>query len=166
MLPSTFRYPATCAATNSHFLATCFRKAKTLGRRPSAAEFFAAPLCVHDTAAVLSLKRPTGLWRRFLVPTIPPSTSHARSFPAISRSFISKYPSGFVGVISLARNLFGHSKHQIVGSSESFPGNQPPPTPSPDAYTQPRNSGSPMTNSFAIIGSREAYFKHRYPVLE
>ena len=65
---------------------------------------------------------------------------------------------GFVDVISPARNLFVHSKRQIVDSSASFPGIQPPPTPSPDASTQPRNSGSPMTNSFAIVGSRSASF--------
>ena len=92
------------------------------------------------------------------MPTIPSNTSHSRSFPAISRSFISKFPPRFVGVISLARNFFGHSKRQIVGPSACFPGSQPLPTPSPDASTQPRNMGSPMTNSYAVVGSCEDSF--------
>ena len=87
------------------------------------------------------------------MPTIPSNTIHARRFPAISRSFISKSSSFFVSVTSLARNLFGHSKRQLVGFSASFPGIQPPPTPYPDASTQPRNLGSPITNSFAVVGS-------------
>ena len=61
MLPITFRSPDTCAATNVDALATRYRKAKTLSRRPAAADFFAAPICVHDTAAVLLLNRPTCL---------------------------------------------------------------------------------------------------------
>ena len=79
-------------------------------------------------------------------------------FPAIYRLFISKPPPGFVRVISLSHNCFGHTKRQIVGSSASFTGSQPPPTPSPDASTQPRNSGSPMTNYFTVVGSREPSF--------
>ena len=92
------------------------------------------------------------------MPTNPPNTSHARSFPDIYRLFISKSPPRFVGVISLDCNFFGHSKCQMVGSSASFPGSQPPQTPSTDASTQPRNSGSPMTNSFAVISSRAYSF--------
>ena len=92
------------------------------------------------------------------MPTITSNTIHDRSFTAIYRLFISKPPPGFVGVISLARNFFGHSRSQIVGSSASFPGIQPPPITSPDASTQPRNSGSPMTNSFAVVGSRAVSF--------
>ena len=92
------------------------------------------------------------------MPKIPSNTSHSRSFPKIYRSFISKSPPGFVGVTSLERNLFGHPKRHIFGSSASFPGIQPPPTPSPDASTQHRNLGSPMTNSFYVVGSREASF--------
>ena len=90
------------------------------------------------------------------MPTIPSNTSHARSFPAISRSFIFKPHPGFVGVISLARNFFGNYKRQIVGPSASFTGSQPPPT---DASTQPRNSGSSTTNSFAVVGSCAASFR-------
>ena len=67
-------------------------------------------------------------------------------------------PPGFVGVISLAHNFFGHFMCQIVGSSAYFPGCQPPPTPSPDASTQPRNPGSPMTNYFSTVGSRADSF--------
>ena len=92
------------------------------------------------------------------MPTIPSNTSHDRIIQAISRFLISKSPPRFVGVTSLASNLFGHSKRQIVGSSASFPGSQSPPTPSMDASTQPRNSGSPLTNSFAVVGSRASYF--------
>ena len=92
------------------------------------------------------------------MPNIPSNKIHARSFPAISRLFISKSPPGFVGVISLARNFFCYSKRQIIGSSVYFSGIQPPPTPSPNASTHPINSGSPMTNSFAVIGSRAASF--------
>ena len=153
MSPSTFRYPAICAATNGDAITTRCRKAKTLSRRPAAADFFSEPLCVHNTAAVLSLKRPTCQYQRSLVPTIPSNTSQARSFPIISRLFISKSPPGFVGVIILDRNFFGHSKRKIVGSSASFPGSQPPPTPSLDASTKPRNLGSTITNSFAVVGS-------------
>ena len=93
------------------------------------------------------------------MPAITSNTSHARIFPAIYRSFISNPLPGFVGIIRLARNLFGHSKRQIVGSSASFPGSQPPPTPSPDTSTQPINSGSPMKDSFAVVGSRAAFFR-------
>ena len=157
-MPRKSRSPATCAATNGDALDTRCRKAKTQSRHPAAAYFFASHLCFHDTAAVLSLKRPTCLYQRFLVPTIPSNTSHKRSFTAISRSFISKSPHGFVGVISLARNLFGHSKRNFFGSSASFPGSQSPPTPSPYASTQPISSGSPMNNSFDVVGSREASF--------
>ena len=110
MLPRTFRYPATCIATKGDALATRCRKAKTLSRRPAAADFLAVPLCVHYSAAMLLLKRPT----------ITSNTSHVRIFPAISRLFISKSPPGFVSIISLARNFFGYSKHQIVGSSAFF----------------------------------------------
>ena len=92
------------------------------------------------------------------MPTLPSNMSHARSFPSIYRSFISKSPPGFVGVISLARNFIGHSKRQIVGSSASFTGIQPHTTPSTDASTHPINLGSPMTNSFAIVGSCAASF--------
>ena len=92
------------------------------------------------------------------MPNIPTKTRHARIFPADSRLFISKSPPRFVGVIILARNFFGHSKRQIVGSGASFTGSQPPPAPSPEASTQPRKSGSPMTNSFAVVGSRAGYF--------
>ena len=158
MSPITLISPATCAATNSDPIATHFRKAKTLSRRPDTAEFFAAPLCVHVTAAVLSLKRPTCLQRRFSVPTLSSNMSHSRIFPAISRSFISKPPPGFFGVISLAHYLFVHSKRQTVGSSTSFLGNQTPSIPSPDASTQPRYLGYPMTNSFSVVGSREYSF--------
>ena len=158
MFPHPFRYTITCTSTNGDALFTRCRKAKTLSRCPAAADFFSAPLFVHNTATVLSLKRPTCLQRRFSVPTIPYNTSHVRSFTSISISFISKSPPGFVGVISLAQNLFGHSKCQIVGSSAYFPGSQPPPTPYPDASTQPINLGSPMTNSFAVIGSRAVFF--------
>ena len=91
--------------------------------------------------------------------------SHARSFPSIYRLFISKPPPGFVGMTILARNFFKRSKRQIVGSSASFPGSQPPPTPSLDASTQPRNSGSPMTNSFAIVCSRAASFRSIFQYL-
>ena len=158
MLPNTFRSPASCAANNGDDLATRFRKAKTLIRRPATAKCFSAPLCFHDTAAVLSLNRTTCLQRRFLVPTIPSNRSHARSFPAIYISFISNSPPGFVGFISLARNFFGHSKRQIFGSSASFSGGQPPPTPSPGASIQPRKSGSPMINYFVVVCSRAASF--------
>ena len=61
MLPRTFRSPAKCAATNGDDLATRCRKAKTIIRRPAAADFFVAPLCVYDTASMLFLKRPTCL---------------------------------------------------------------------------------------------------------
>ena len=87
------------------------------------------------------------------MPKISSNTIHARIFPALSLLLISKSPHGFVVVISLARKFFCHSKRQTVGSSAYFPGSQPPPTPSPYASTQPRNSGSPMTNSFALVGS-------------
>ena len=156
MLPSTFRSPVTCAATNGDALSTCCHKAKNPSRRPAAAEFFTTPLCVQDTAAVLLLKRPTCLQPSFLVSTIPSNTSYARRFPAIPRSFIYKTCPGFFGVISLAHSFFGHSKRQIVGSSVSFTGIQPTPTTSPDASTQPRNSGFPITNYFAVVGSRVA----------
>ena len=92
------------------------------------------------------------------MPTIISNMIHARRFPAIYRSFISKSPYGFFRVISLVKNCFGHSKSQIVGSSASFPGSQPPPTHSPDASTQPINLGSPMNNSFSIVGSRAVSF--------
>ena len=92
------------------------------------------------------------------MPPIHSNTIHSRNFPAISRSFIYKYPPGLVRVISLAHTFFGYSKRQIVGSSASFTVSRPPPTPSPDAYTQTRNSGSHMTNSFAVIGSCAASF--------
>ena len=92
------------------------------------------------------------------MPTIPSNTIHARSFTAIYRSFISMSPPGFFGVIGLSRNFFGHPKRQIVGSSASFPGIQPPPAPSPDASTHPRNSGSSVTNYFSVVGSRAASF--------
>ena len=42
------------------------------------------------------------------------NTSHARSFPSISKSFISKPPPGFVDVIRLARNFFDYSKRQFL----------------------------------------------------
>ena len=90
------------------------------------------------------------------MPKIPSKTIHARSFSAISRFFISKSPPGFVGLTSLVRHFFGRSKRQIVSSGASFPGIQQPPTPSPDASTKPRNPGSPMTNSFALVGSHAA----------
>ena len=61
MSPSTFRYPDTCEANNGDALATLFRKCNILSRRPAAADFSPAPLCVHDTDAVLLLKRPTCL---------------------------------------------------------------------------------------------------------
>ena len=92
------------------------------------------------------------------MPRIPSNTSHARIFTAISRSFISKSPPGFFVVISLAHNFFGHSKRQIIGPSASFTGRQPPPIPSPYESTQPSNLRSPMTNSFAVVGSRAASF--------
>ena len=158
MSPIKFRSPTICSSTNGDALANSCRKAKTLSRCPAATDLFFAPLCVHDNATALSLNRPTCLQRRFLVPTIPYNTSHARSFPAISRQFISKFPPGFISVTSLACNLFGHPERQIVGSSASFPNSQPPPTPSPDSSTQTRNSGYPMTNYFAVVGSRAAYF--------
>ena len=93
------------------------------------------------------------------MPTIPSNTSHARRLPAIYRWFISKSPPGFVEVISLARNFFDHSKRHIGGSSASFPGSQPPPTPFLDVSNQPINYGSPMTNSFDLVGSRAASFR-------
>ena len=96
MSPITFRYPDTCAATNGDALATHFRNANSLIKRPAAAEFFATPLCVHNTAAMLSLNRPTCLQPSFSVPTISSNTSHVRIFPANSRSFISKSPPDFV----------------------------------------------------------------------
>ena len=92
------------------------------------------------------------------MPTIPSNRIHARRLPTIFRSFISNSPPVFVGVISLALNFFQHSKCQIVGSSTSFPCSQLPPTPYPDASTQPRNPGSPMTNSYDDVGSRVASF--------
>ena len=92
------------------------------------------------------------------MPKISSNTIHARIFPALSLLLISKSPHGFVVVISLARKFFCHSKRQTVGSSAYFPGSQPPPTPSPYASIQPRNSGSPMTNSFAVFDSRAASF--------
>ena len=158
MFPSTFRCPATCTTTNSDALDTCFCKAKTLIRRPAAAELFFIPLCIHDTAAVLSMKRPTSLQRWFLVPTFPSKMIYARNFPAIYRMFISKSLPGFLEVISLARNVFEHSKRQFFGTSASFPGSQLLPTTSPDASTQPRNLGSPVTNSFDVVGLRAASF--------
>ena len=151
MLPIKFRSPTTCTATNGDALATRCCKAKTRSRRLSAADIFSDPFCVQDNAAVLSLKRPTCLQQRFQVTTITSNTSHDRSFPAISRLFISKSPPGFVRVMSLTRNFFGHSKRQIFGYSASFSGSQHPPIPSPDASTQPINSGYPMTNSFAVV---------------
>ena len=90
------------------------------------------------------------------MPTIPSNTSHANSLPAISRPLISKSPEDFFCVMSRFRIESGHSILHTVGSRASFPGNQPPPTPSPEASTHPRNSGSPMTNSFAVVGSRAA----------
>ena len=66
---------------------------------------------------------------------------HLYIYKNIPASLISKPPPGFFGVISLACHLFGHSKLQIVGSSSSFPSSQPPPTPSSDSSTQPRNKG-------------------------
>ena len=44
----------------------------------------------------------------------------------------------------------------MFGSSASFTSFQTLPTPSPDASTHPRNSGSPMTNYFSVVGSRVA----------
>ena len=158
MSPMTFRYRDTFSATNGDTISNLFCKAKNLSRHPAAADFFAAPLCVHDNAAMLSLMRPTCLQQRFWVPMIPSNTSPSISFPDISRLFIAKLLPGFLNVISLSRIFFGHSKHQIVGSSSSFPDSQPPPTPSADASTQTRNLGSPMTNSFAVVGSRVASF--------
>ena len=61
MSPITFRSPATFAAPNGDTPATRCRKDKTLSVRPDTAYFFATPLCVYETAAVLSLKRPTCL---------------------------------------------------------------------------------------------------------
>ena len=58
---STFRSPATGAATNGDALAIRCRKAKTLSRRPAAEDFFAAPLFFYNTSAVLLLKMPTCL---------------------------------------------------------------------------------------------------------
>ena len=135
-----------------------FRKAKSLIRHPASAEFFATPICVNNTTAVLLLKRLTCFLRRFSVPAIPSDTNHARNFLDIFRSFISSSAPGFVGVIRLACNFFGHSKRQIVGSSASFPGIQPPPTRSSDASTQTRNSGSTITNYFDVVGLRAASF--------
>ena len=108
---------------------------------------------------MLSLKRPTCLYQKFLVPNISSNTSHARSFPAISRSFIYKPPPGFVGVISPSCNFFGHSKRQNVGSSAYFTGSQLHKIPSPDEFTQTRNLGSPMTSYFSVVGSCEASFR-------
>ena len=93
----------------------------------------------------------------FLVSMIPSNTNYAIHFPAISRSLISKSSPEFFGVISLARNFFGHSKRQILGSSSYFPGSKTPPTPSPDAYTQSKHLKSPMTNFFAVVGSNEHF---------
>ena len=95
----------------------------------------------------------------FLVPNIPSNMIHYRRFPAIYRYFKSNYPPGFFGVTRLAHNFFRRFKCQIVGSSVSFPGILPPPTPSSDAATQPINPGSPMTNSFAVTGSRVSSFR-------
>ena len=92
------------------------------------------------------------------MPDIPSNTSHARSFPVIYRPFISKSLPGFVCVTSLSRNFSGHSKRQILGSSAYFPVSQPPLTPSSDASTHPKISGSPMTNSFAVVGLHAASF--------
>ena len=92
MSPRIFRSPVTCTSTNGDAFATRCCEANTLSRRPAAVDFFASPLCVHDTYAVLFLKRPTCLQRMFLVSMIPSNTSHYRSFPAISRQFIYKYP--------------------------------------------------------------------------
>ena len=94
------------------------------------------------------------------MPMITSNTIHSRSFPEISRSFISNFPPGFVGMTSLTLNFFGHPKRQIVGSGASFPGSQPPPTPSTDADTQPRNLGSPMNNYFNVVGSCASYFRN------
>ena len=91
---------------------------------------------------------------------ITSNTIHSRSFPEIYRSFISNFPPGFVGMTSLTLNFFGHPKCQIVGSGASFPGSQPPPTPSTDADTQPRNLGSPMNNYFNVVGSCASYFRN------
>ena len=85
------------------------------------------------------------------MPTIPSNTSHARIFPTIYRSFIINPLHGFAGVISLVYNVFGHSKRQIVGSVASFTVSQQHPTSSSDESTQARNSGSPMTNSSAVL---------------
>ena len=87
------------------------------------------------------------------MPTIPSNSIYDRSLPFISRSFISNSSPGFVGVTSLACNLFGHYKRQIFRSSASFPGRQPPPRPSLDTSTQSRNSRYPMTNYFDGVGS-------------
>ena len=135
MLPITFSSPATCAATNVDSLDTRFRKDNTLKRRPADVDFLLLPFYVHDTTTMLSLTSSTCLLRKFLVPKIPSNTSHSRSFPEISKSFISKSPPGFVGMTILDRNLFGHSKRQIVVSSASFPGSQPHIIPSPGAST-------------------------------
>ena len=61
MFTSTFRSTATCAANNSDNIDTRLRKAKTLSRRPAAADFFVAPLYVHNTAARLLINRTTCL---------------------------------------------------------------------------------------------------------
>ena len=151
--------PAVCSATNFDTLATRCHKYMTLIRHPAAAEFFTSPFCNHDTDAVLSLNISTCLQQRFLVPEFPSNTIHTRSFPAIYRSFISKSPPGFLGVISLAHNLFGHYKRQIFGSSAFFTVSQPHPTTCLDASTQPRNYGSPLNNYFYVIGSHSAYFR-------
>ena len=81
-----------------------------------------------------------------------------QKFPCHLQIVYIQAPPGFVGMTSLDRNIFGHSKRQIVGFSASFPGSQPPPTPSLDASTQPRNLGSPMTIYFAILCSCSASF--------
>ena len=53
MSPSTSRFLATCTAANSDALVTSCRKAKTLSRRPTSADYF-RPFCVHDTAATFN----------------------------------------------------------------------------------------------------------------
>ena len=54
MLPNTFRYPATCAASNGDALSTCCRKARTLSRRLAAVDFFFLALCLRHFYRVIA----------------------------------------------------------------------------------------------------------------
>ena len=135
MLPITLRSSATCAATKGDALSPCCCKARTMSRRPAASEFFLPPFVSTTLLQRHCLRGQRvysgGFWcQRFL-----PTQAMPEAFLPFPDRLYPIPPPGFVGVTRIYHNFFGHSKHQIVGSSTYFPGIQNPPTPSPYAST-------------------------------